>query len=121
MGKVDCLQFGLGWVAAATGRELVAPFYYSSAAEAREYLIAHGGLERVVGEFLEGLGFKRVSVPEEGDVAVVPMPTTRGEEANTSVVIRSGPWWVGKTARGLAGVDLEANPTLEEVPTWRII
>lgn len=116
-GVSDCVQFGLGWAREATGRPL-APFCsYGSRAEAKRALESRGGLERVVRDWMAQNGFAPTSDPDHGDIGLAPRPPQSEDIiAGLAIVIRSGPWWVGKSPRGirsvLAGKDILA---------WRIV
>lgn len=112
----DCVQFGLGWASARVGRPLAAPLAYSDAQTARAFLAAHGGLLGVVSAWCEANGFAPTSEPDDGDIGVAPMEADdRMNIAGACVVIRRGPWWLGKALRGYGSV---AAP--QGIPAWRI-
>ena len=114
-GRVDCVQFGLQWARESTGRPLTAFSAYSGREGAMAVLETHGGLERIVRDWMVRNGFDPTDTPDDGDIGLAPVER-RGEGglAGFSVVIRSGPWWIGKTPRGIASVAVEG------IPTWRV-
>lgn len=114
-GVCDCVQFGLGWASACAGRPLSTPLAYRDAETAVAFLEARGGLGAVVGEWMAANDFEPVSDPDDGDIGVAPLPgTDRMSIAGACVVIRRGPWWLGKTLRGFGSVRAEG------IPAWRI-
>lgn len=114
-GDMDCVQFGLGWIRARTGRDLPAWATYSDSDAAVAALRAHGGLESLVAAWMQENWFKATDAPEDGDVGVVPVPRTdRMNIAGACVVIRRGPWWIGKALRGIASMGAR------ETKAWRI-
>ena len=115
-GESDCVQFGLGWVRARTGRPLAAFEPYCSRADAVALLRRHGGLGAVVERWMADCGFKPTDAPDDGDVGlapVEPVPEWGGEAV--AVVIRCGPWWMSREPRGIGG------KSLGRIPAWRIL
>ncbi len=114
-GDCDCVQFGLGWARERSGRPLKAFFAYRSRKDAEGALRARGGLLAIVRDWMAANGFPRVDDPEDGDIGIAPTPGV-GEDAiaGYSIVIRYGPWWIGKTPRGIGS----AGAT--EIPAWRV-
>ena len=114
-GECDCVQFGLQWARERTGRTLTAFSVYSGRAGALAVLEAHGGLDRIVRDWMAANGFAPVDSPDDGDIGLAPVERI-GEDglAGFSIVIRSGPWWIGKTPRGIASVSVEG------IPAWRV-
>lgn len=114
-GRMDCVQFGLGWASARVGRPLPAPLDYRDARTAKAFLEAHGGLLSVVGQWCEANGFAPTSEPEDGDIGVAPIEAADPMNiAGASVMIRRGPWWLGKALRGYVGFSTHG------IPAWHI-
>lgn len=111
----DCVQFGLGWASARIGRPLSVPLAYSDPETARVFLDAHGGLAGVVSQWCEANGFAPASDPDDGDIGVAPVERSDPMNiAGACVVIRRGPWWLGKALRGFGSVAAQG------IPAWRI-
>lgn len=117
-GRMDCCFFGGEWVAQATGRDPLARVRgrYDTALGAARLIAAAGGLVQLVDSVMAPCGFRRADAPEHGDIAVIDMPG-HGDQAvaRASVVIRSGPWWVGRTVDGIAGVQIAPQAV------WRVL
>lgn len=117
-GACDCCFFAGEWIFAATGRDPIAPYRgrYSTAIEARRLIVAAGGLSGLLDPEMARCGFRKTAAPQTGDIAVVPLPSS-GEHsvAQAAVMIADGPWWIGKTLDGIAGVRAEP-PTI-----WRVL
>lgn len=112
----DCVQFGLGWASARVGRPLSSPLIYRDAGAARAFLEANGGLVGVVTQWCKAHGFARTDEPDDGDIGVAPVEGAGNMNiAGACVVIRRGPWWLGKTLSGYGSV---AAP--HGIPAWRI-
>lgn len=114
-GRMDCVQFGLGWARARAERPLRVPLVYWDATAASDFLEPHGGLLAVVSEWMDAYGFSPTTEPDDGDIGVAPLDRSdRMNIAGAAVVIRRGPWWIGKALRGLCSVPAEG------IPAWRI-
>jgi hypothetical protein len=114
-GKMDCVQFGLEWARARSERPLRVPLVYWDAAAAAAFLEPHGGLLAVVSEWMDAYGFMPTDAPDDGDIGVAPIDRSdRMNIAGAAVVIRRGPWWIGKALRGLASIPSD------RIPAWRI-
>lgn len=114
-GRMDCVQFGLGWVSARVGRPLALPLAYRDAKAAMAFLDAHGGLHGVVAEWMAANGFPPTDAPEDGDVGVVPVIDIDPMNiAGASVVVRRNCWWIAKALRGYVGLSVQG------IPAWRI-
>jgi len=114
-GNVDCVQFGLQWAKEASNHPLTAFRAYSGRSGAMAVLEAYGGLERIVRDWMDANGFPPVEQPEDGDIGLAPVERVGDDGlAGFSIVIRSGPWWIGKTPRGIGSVAVEG------IPAWRV-
>lgn len=116
-GKVDCVQFALGWARAKTGKNLPAFFEYGGRSEAMRALEARGGLAAIVQEWMALNRFAPTDEPDDGDIGLarVPVPTAESV-APVALVIRRGPWWLTREPRGIGG----AGTMLDVISAWRI-
>jgi hypothetical protein len=117
-GSMDCCFFAGNWIRNATGRDPLGPYrgVYSSALSARRLIAIRGGLPDMVDAEMLRTGFKLTTLPEDGDIAVADLiGDGPNAVAQASVVIRVGPWWVGRSLSGLANI--EAEPA----KVWRIL
>ena len=117
-GKSDCCFFGGDWILAATGRDPLGPYrgIYDSALAAARFVAQGSGLVATVGAEMARCGFARTDAPEHGDIAVIDMVAdSEHTAARASVVIRSGPWWIGRALDGVVG--FEGQPEA----MWRVL
>ena len=115
-GESDCVAFGLQWARARTGRPLQAFFEYASRDQAAQAIAARGGLEAIVTDWMDRNGFAPTQDPDDGDLGLAPARGGCDDSiAGCAVVIRCGPWWIGKAPRGIASVAAKG------IPAWRIV
>jgi hypothetical protein len=117
-GAMDCCFFAGDWISVSTGRDPLAPYRgrYRSAVEAGRLIMRAGGLPQLLDPEMARCGFVPVASAQTGDIAVL-RSTAEGDHAvaRASVMIADGPWWVGRTLDGLAGVRAEP-PRI-----WRVL
>lgn len=114
-GDVDCVQFGLGWARARTGRPLTAFFGYNSRLAAERALQARGGLEAIVRDWMARNGFPPTDEPEDGDIGLAPALARHINWVDpVAVVIRRAGWWLTRERKGIGGMDFG------KIPAWRI-
>ena len=105
-GYMDCCCFGANWALEKTGIDPFGSFRgsYRTAKEARSVIRKYSGLQGLVSHCMSTAGFAETAVAETGDIAVIGMPAGgRAAVAGAAVVIRHGPWWIGKALHGLIG------------------
>ena len=114
--KSDCIQVGLCWARERTGRHLSASFAYATRNEADAALRARGGLRPVLEAWMTANGFPRTDDPQDGDIGLAEIPRFDEDQiAGAAVVIRYGPWWVGKAPKGICSIPATG------IPAWRVL
>ena len=113
--KTDCIQFGLCWARERTGRVLTPSFAYATRKDAEAALRARGGLRPVIAAWMAANSFAPTDDAQDGDIGLAEVPRFDEDQiAGAAVVIRYGPWWVGKAPKGICSIPAVG------IPAWRV-
>lgn len=104
-GGVDCVLFLANWIRETCGRDPAADLRgtYSTQAEARAILEKAGGFIPLVTCRLANIGWRGVSDPETGDVAIVSVRVGPGKHVQMPAIHRRGLWLFPDRRRLVAG------------------
>lgn len=108
-GRFDCCLFFADWALARCGRDPAAELRgtYATEREMRRLVKARGGLVRLVGDCMAGIGWRPTSSPQAGDIGLVRIGVKlwRGRVVTVptgAIAVAPDMWAIKTTARGLA-------------------
>lgn len=88
---------------------------YGSRKDADAALRARGGLRATVGQWMKANGFPPTDDAEDGDIGLAEVPRFDEDAiAGAAIVIRYGPWWLGKAPKGICSIPAVG------IPAWRV-
>lgn len=115
VGGDDCTTFAASWCRELTCVDPAEDLRgtYRDIEGAHAIIAAHGGLVSFVGGRLEPLGWKRVQLPADGDIAVIRAPAGFCGDVREITAVRFGPLWATMAPAGVVA------RRAESVAVWR--
>ena len=90
-GIKDCCLFPADWILARTGFDPAADVRgrYNSEATALKFILAGGGIFRLIDRHCRAAGLKRTTDPVDGDIGCVKV-----DGVAVGSIMKNGLWWV---------------------------